>query len=93
MQVRRTRGTAQCGSLISSGRVLSRTISVEVLPDPNVAAEDLGFLNLANTLGGVGGSFVAASVIGRFGYGAVFAAEAVMVLLAGVLFYSIRRLR
>lgn len=72
---------------------LVQTISVEVLPDASAAAKDLGVLNLANTLGGVGASLVAASVIGRFGYGAVFAAQAVIVLCSGALFLSIRRLR
>ena len=69
---------------------LIQTISVIVLPNPEAAAKDLGFLNLANTLGGVGASFVAASVIGQFGYGAVFVAQAVVVLLSSALFYSIK---
>lgn len=72
---------------------LIQTISVIVLPNPEAAAKDLGFLNLANTLGGVGASFVAASVIGQFGYGAVFVAQAVVVLLSSALFYSIKRVR
>ena len=71
----------------------NQTISVIVLPYPEAAAKDLGFLNLANTLGGVGASFVAASVIGQFGYGAVFVAQAVVVLLSSALFYSIKRVR
>lgn len=70
---------------------LIQTISVMVLPDANAAAKDLGFLNLANTLGGVGASFVAANVIGQFGYGAVFVAQAIVVLMSGMLFHSIRR--
>ena len=67
---------------------LIQTISVEVLPNPEAAAKDLGFLNLANTLGGVGGSFAAAMVITTVGYGGVFVGEAVVVLVAAALFRS-----
>ncbi|MBM6699977.1 MFS transporter [Bifidobacterium pullorum subsp. saeculare] len=72
---------------------LIQTISVEVLPDPAAAAKDLGFLNLANTLGGVGGSFAGAAVIGVVGYGGAFVGQAVAVLAAAALFASIRRVR
>lgn len=72
---------------------LIQTISLQVLPNPNAAAKDLGFLNLANTLGGVCASFVAAGVIASFGYRYIFLFEAIGVLLAAVCFLSVESVR
>ncbi|OZG62636.1 multidrug transporter [Bifidobacterium lemurum] len=69
---------------------LVQTISLQALPDPSAAAKDLGFLNLANTLGGVCGSLLGAAVIGRFGYAYVFVFGALCALASAVCFRTVR---
>lgn len=69
---------------------LIQSISVRVLPDPHAAAKDLGFLNLANTLGGVGASCLGAVIIDSLGYGASFVVEAMIVLCGAALLASVR---
>lgn len=81
------------GIAVGANASLIQTISIEVLPNPNDAAKDLGFLNLSNTLGGVGGSFVAATIINTIGYRGVFLVEAIIVVLSTILFRFIQRLQ
>lgn len=70
---------------------LTQTLNLEVLPNPKAAAKDLGILNLANTLGGVAASIVAASLIHLWGYGFIFAGEAAGLVLSALCVFSIKR--
>lgn len=70
---------------------LTQTLNLAVLPKPQAAAKDLGILNLANTLGGVAASVVAAGLIRSWGYGATFMAEAVCLIASAAFVISIKR--
>ena len=69
--------------------VLIQTLSLLSLPNPANAAKDLGFLNLANTLGSVCASLTGAFIINHFGYAAVFPIGAAGTLLASLCFISV----
>lgn len=69
--------------------VLIQTLSLLSLPNPANAAKDLGFLNLANTLGSVCASLTGAFIINHFGYATVFPIGAAGTLLASLCFISV----
>ena len=70
---------------------LVQTMSLLSLPNPNAAAKDLGFLNLANTLGGVCGSLIGAAIIEWFGYAYVFVFGALGAVVSAVCFRCVER--
>lgn len=72
---------------------VDQALNIEVLPDPNTAAKDLGILNLANTGGQVLGPVLAAMLISVFGYHAIFPMATVCALLGAVLVSMIRSVK
>ncbi|KCH86482.1 MFS transporter [Mycobacterium tuberculosis] len=72
---------------------VDQALNVEVLPDQETAAKDLGVLNLANTGGQIVGPIVAAAAISAVGYQAMFPAAAVLALVGAGLILAIRRVR
>lgn len=65
---------------------LVQTLSLFSLPDPKNAAKDLGFLNLANTLGSVCASMLGAWIIDHCGYAYIFPIGALGTLLSAGFF-------
>ncbi|WP_257639448.1 MFS transporter [Alloscardovia macacae] len=72
---------------------VDQALNVDVLPDPEAAAKDLGIINLANTGGQVLGPVVAASVIAAWGYQGLFPIACVFALVGGVLIMFIRTVK
>ena len=64
---------------------VDQALNIEVLPNPDSAAKDLGILNLANTGGQVLGPVLSATLISAFGYQAIFPALTVCALGGAVL--------
>lgn len=64
---------------------VDQALNIEVLPNPDSAAKDLGILNLANTGGQVLGPVLSATLISAFGYQAIFPASTVCALGGAVL--------
>lgn len=69
---------------------LSQALSLDVLPNPKAAAKDLGILNLANTLGGVGATLIAAWLISMWGYASIFIAESIGMFAAAACLAAIK---
>lgn len=72
---------------------VDQALNVEVLPNRETAAKDLGILNLANTGGQILGPVLAAGAITAVGYHALFPAAAVLALVGAVLILLIRSVR
>ncbi|PLS31948.1 MFS transporter [Bifidobacterium margollesii] len=72
---------------------VDQALNIEVLPDPNTAAKDLGILNLANTGGQVLGPVLAATLISAVGYHAIFPMAAACALIGAVLVSLIRSVK
>ncbi|MEE1651425.1 MFS transporter [Brachybacterium sp. J144] len=73
---------------------VDQALNYSVLPDPDVAAKDLGILNMANTGGQILGPLVMALAISSLGgYGAGFAISAVIALLSAGTIAMIRGAR
>jgi len=72
---------------------VDQALNVEVLPNQDTAAKDLGVLNLANTGGQIVGPIVAAAAISAIGYRAMFPLAAALALVGCVLILMIRRVR
>lgn len=72
---------------------VDQALNVEVLPNQETAAKDLGVLNLANTGGQIVGPVVAAAAISAVGYEAMFPVAAVLALIGSGLILAIRRVR
>lgn len=64
---------------------VDQALNIEVLPNPNSAAKDLGILNLANTGGQILGPVLSATLISALGYQAIFPAASVCALGGAVL--------
>ena len=64
---------------------VDQALNIEVLPNPDSAAKDLGILNLANTGGQVLGPVLSATLISAFGYHAIFPAATVCALGGAIL--------
>ncbi|MEE8737791.1 MAG: MFS transporter [Bifidobacterium sp.] len=78
---------------MGSYNAVDQALNIEVLPDPNTAAKDLGILNLANTGGQVLGPVLAATLISAFGYQAIFPMATVCALCGAVLVSMIRSVK
>lgn len=72
---------------------VDQALNVEVLPNPETAAKDLGVLNLANTGGQILGPVLAATAVGVSGYHLIFPAAALCALIGGALVMLIRKTR
>lgn len=72
---------------------VDQALNVEVLPNQDTAAKDLGVLNLANTGGQIVGPIVAAAAISAIGYQAMFPLAALLALVGCGLILMIRRVR
>ncbi|MFD0704229.1 MFS transporter [Alloscardovia venturai] len=72
---------------------VDQALNVDVLPDPDTAAKDLGIINLANTGGQVVGPVVAASVIAVWGYQGLFPISACFAIVGGILILFIKKVK
>lgn len=72
---------------------VDQALNVEVLPNPETAAKDLGILNLANTGGQILGPVMAAASITAIGYHAIFPLAAGFALTGAILIMCIRSVR
>lgn len=81
------------GAAGGANSTFTQTLNLAVLPNPKAAAKDLGILNLANTLGGVAASVIAAALIHVWGYGLIFAGEAVGLVISALCVFSMRKVR
>lgn len=72
---------------------VDQAIMVEILPNKETAARDLGFLNTTNTLSGVIGGGLGALLIGTIGYVGLFITAGVLALLCIAFFIPINRVR
>ncbi|NMM98864.1 MULTISPECIES: MFS transporter [Bifidobacterium] len=72
---------------------VDQALNVDVLPNKETAAKDLGILNLANTGGQVLGPVLAAALIQSIGYHALFPLAAVCSLIGAVLIVFIKSVK
>ncbi|MGH8954589.1 MAG: MFS transporter [Microbacterium sp.] len=72
---------------------VDQALNIEVLPDPDTAAKDLGILNLANTGGQVLGPIVAAAAIAVAGYQGIFVLACALAVLGAIPILLIRSVR
>ncbi len=72
---------------------VDQALNIDVLPNADNAAKDLGILNLANTGGQVLGPIIAASAISTIGYHALFPAAAILAALGTFSIALIRSVR
>lgn len=72
---------------------VDQALNIEVLPDPQTAAKDLGILNLANTGGQILGPIMASIAIGAVGYQAIFPLAAGCAILGALLVSCIRSVK
>ncbi len=72
---------------------VDQALMVEVLPTRETAARDLGFLGTTNTLSGVFGGVIGASIIGLFGYTVLFVSAMAIALASLAFLIPVRRVR
>ncbi|WP_370677418.1 MFS transporter [Pleomorphomonas sp. PLEO] len=72
---------------------VDQALNVEVLPNAETAAKDLGVLNLANTGGQILGPAIAAIAISAIGYQMIFPTVAVVALIGVAMIAMIRSVR
>ncbi|MBT1166523.1 MFS transporter [Bifidobacterium simiarum] len=86
-------------SIIASGigngiySAVDQALNIEVLPDPNTAAKDLGILNLAACGGQIVGPIVNAALIATWGYRAIFPCAAVFACVGAVFIFFIKKVK
>ncbi|WP_138444120.1 MFS transporter [Sinomonas susongensis] len=66
---------------------------VDVLPNPDHAAKDLGVINIANNIPQMLAPIINAALISVFGYSSIFVWSIVVVLLSSVLVFPIKKVR
>jgi hypothetical protein len=66
---------------------------VAVLPNPQTAARDLGFLSIGQTIPGVVAPLVGEALVATLGYGAIFWASLIAAVLAALVIAFIRSVR
>jgi MFS family permease len=81
------------GLTLGSYLAVDQALMVAVLPDPETAARDLGFLSIGSTLPGVVAPLVGGLVAGAFGYGAVFIVALVLAVAAAGVIFGIRKVK
>lgn len=72
---------------------VDQALMVEILPNKETAARDLGFLTTTNTLSGVIGGGIGAIIIGTLGYTALFIIAGLLALACIAFFVPIKRVR
>ncbi|GAF41175.1 hypothetical protein JCM14202_3103 [Agrilactobacillus composti DSM 18527 = JCM 14202] len=74
---------------------VDQALNLEVLPDPNTAAKDLGILNLANTGSQILGPIVAAAIVtaAHGSYYGIFPVCAALALVGGILVLMIKKVK
>ncbi len=81
------------GTGMGTFNAVDQALNVDVLPDPESAAKDLGIINLANTGGQVLGPIVAATIIGVSGYAGLFPAAAIMAVVGAIFVLLIKNVK
>lgn len=84
---------AVSGVAFGSYVAVDQALMVAVLPNPDRAARDLGFLTIGQTLPGVVAPLLGGILATTLGYGAIFVASLVIVLLAGISILGIRSVK
>ncbi|MBT1179283.1 MFS transporter [Bifidobacterium vespertilionis] len=84
-------GVSSIGSGIFSA--LDQTIMTSVLPDPKTQAKDLAFLNSCGVLGNLGAPLLAGAVVNAFGYAGLFPMGFIILTMASVCVFCIRKIR
>lgn len=64
-----------------------------VLPNQKDAAKDLAFLNVAGTIGQMLAPLIAAAVIGWFGYQGLFPMGFIILTLAAISIFGVKRVK
>jgi MFS family permease len=72
---------------------VDQAMMVEVLPDQENAARDLGFLTVANTASGIFAPALAGLLVGIGGYPAVFVGGLILTAISGVFILTVKRVR
>lgn len=73
---------------------VDQALNIEVLPDPDSAAKDLGILNLANTGGQITGPLVSSVIVATTGgYQGVFVGAFAMLVVSALLIIPIRSVK
>ena len=72
---------------------VDQALMVAVLPNPDTAARDLGFLSIGQTIPGVVAPLVGDALVSTLGYGAIFWASLIAAVLAAVVIVFIRSVR
>jgi len=72
---------------------VDQALMVAVLPNPETAARDLGFLSIGQTIPGVVAPIVGGVLVTALGYGAIFYASLIAAILAAIVIFFIRSVR
>ncbi|MBT1172737.1 MFS transporter [Bifidobacterium sp. MA2] len=72
---------------------LDQALMTSVLPNQKEAAKDLAFLNVAGTIGQMLAPLIAAAVIGFFGYQGLFPMGFIILSLAAVSIFGVKRVK
>ncbi|MFH5810611.1 MFS transporter [Companilactobacillus sp. FL22-1] len=72
---------------------VDQVLNIQVLPNKDNAAKDLGIINLANTAGMVLGPIIAAIIISNWGYQAMFPIETVICIIGGGIIMMIKSVK
>ncbi|MBT1166504.1 MFS transporter [Bifidobacterium simiarum] len=81
------------GTGLGAFNAVDQALNIEVLPNPETAAKDLGVLNLSNTGGQVLGPVLAATFISAVGYHALFPVAGVCALVGMTLVMMIKSVK
>lgn len=84
-------GVSSIGSGIFSA--LDQTIMTSVLPNPKTQAKDLAFLNSCGVLGNLGAPLLAGAVVNAFGYAGLFPMGFIILTMASVCVFCIRKIK
>lgn len=83
-----------CAALsYGSFQAIDQALMVEVLPDKEHVAQDMGMLGTTNTLTGVIAGGMGALVIGVFGYEMLFVIAGILALIGILIFIPIKRVK
>jgi MFS family permease len=72
---------------------VDQALMVAVLPNPQTAARDLGFLSVGSTLPAVVAPLIGGALAGSLGYGAIFYASLIAAVLGAIVILGIRSVR
>lgn len=72
---------------------VDQALNIAVLPNPDSAAKDLGFINVAVTVGMIVGPLISGGLISLWGYRIIFPVETLICLIGGIMIMMIKKVK